>query len=198
LNIDKNKILAVSSGDITYCNNSRYSVELLDIDYALAKENINMFCNVTNIYSGTNFKETDMYFFIKVMPKSERINSGTSVYINDLADMDFAVKVNSAGTGYVGVAFENDPLAGPIIHIINKPLKFNYEQSVAGIHETIIETAYQSGHIYYEKVLNTCFEKTQFVSDISKAEVIILEIKTLMIHYILKQKYTILQQKQKK
>ena len=173
LSTKEGKIIAVSSGDITYCNNSRYSVELLDIDYALAKENINMFYNVTNIYSGTNFKETDMYFFIKVMPKSERINSKTSVYINDLADMDFAVKVNSAGTGYVGVAFENDPVVGPIIHIINKPLKFNYGQSVAGMHKTIIETAYQSGHIYYKKVLNTCFEKTQFVSDISKAEVII-------------------------
>lgn len=122
-----NRILIVSSGDITSCAdfNGKFSTELVDIDLVSVsnhgvKKMFNSFIN----YSGSiNIGELECYTFISIIDKSKRIMEGSKVLV-DLSKQDYAIRIdpdNKDKTGsYIGCSID---LKNNVIKVLSIPVK---------------------------------------------------------------------------
>ena len=115
--IANNKVLAVSSGDITRCSgpSGQFSVELVDLDVnGLRSAGIQSFYNsVINFNGHASLGQFETYFFFSIIDQANRVTASTTVHI-DLAQADYAIRIdpdNIDNTGsYIGIQFdlEND------------------------------------------------------------------------------------------
>lgn len=107
LEIDDN-ILAVSSGDITRCNNNEFSVELIDIDIDQCIEyGYTDIINSAIVFSGNTFNDTEAYWFLDVITKEERVTSGRKVRI-PLDGMKYATQITEKQKAMIGVYVKFD------------------------------------------------------------------------------------------
>ena len=98
--------LVTSSGDITSCSASSFSVEFIDIDLKKVREtNISSLVTSMISYSGNPISDCETYLFVKGLDRGERKIRGRSVKM-DLMDTDYAIRIDpdkqERSTGYIG------------------------------------------------------------------------------------------------
>lgn len=102
---EKPEVLITSSGDITRCDETNFSTELVDCDIEGLKEQgiKSMYSSLTS-YFGENLDSPDMeaYWFIQVIDKNDRILKGTKVQIN-LDETMYAIRLNIPAKAALGI-----------------------------------------------------------------------------------------------
>lgn len=98
--------LVNSSGDITSCSESSFSVEFIDIDLEkVRKTNITSLVTSMISYSGNPISDCETYLFVKGLSRSDRKIKGRSIKM-DLMDTDYAIRIDpdkqENSTGYIG------------------------------------------------------------------------------------------------
>lgn len=91
-----NKIIAISSGDLTFCpsrSSNQFSTELIDIDLEEAVANGNrVITNLVNNYKGRGLDKAEIYFFVSFISKEDRVQKGQKIKI-ELDKVEYAFKL---------------------------------------------------------------------------------------------------------
>lgn len=139
------KVVMASSGDVMHCDAETFSAEFLDIDTNLYREAYSEKILTSVIsYSGVDLDDENLecYWFIKVISSDQRITGGAVGYKLNLADMDYAVRLNAASRGALGLLIDIHKMEAKVIngnvrgvgHYNNaEGLKANFEDIMAGL-----------------------------------------------------------------
>lgn len=138
-------IVVSSSGDITECDTSKFSTELVDIDgYELKKVGSTQFFTTIINYSAPSgdFKELETYVFFNVIDREDRI-IGTNVSI-PLDKMDFSYEVNEAVSGQIGLLFDTEECT---VEVVKMSFDVGLRESAVNINKFLTDTLDQRGEL---------------------------------------------------
>lgn len=132
-----NKLLAVSSGDITSCQRNTFSCEFIDIDLDLCKAaGVDSIMSTIQNYSRGPISDVECYTFVKVIDRTDRVSRSSTKVTIDLADTDYACSVSQNATGVSGFYIllkttEDSILTEGSIYAINDKLVDHTAQDVS-------------------------------------------------------------------
>jgi len=165
-------IIISSSGDITSCNDKLFSVEFIDIDLDKALEyNLsNMFSNAVQ-FSGRNFDNYEVYWFMNIIDKKDRVISGSNIDIQ-LDKMDYAIRINEGTKNMLGFYINLKDLNMEVLNISLKNDN-NYSTASSCDEEFRKIISNRQNLLQLDKALLNVIKKSQFVSSIEEANIVI-------------------------
>lgn len=173
------KSWVTSSGDITSCSATEFSVELIDIDLAKAKSQSEVTNLVSSLYSYSGYPKTigklECYLFVAGIEKKHRIVSRRQLKI-DLMDTDYAMRLDpnnsDNATDYLGL---NVDLTNETIQVVGLSTgeKGNLGSTVRGRKISPSDLAQiMPNSITLLQALQTAFDPDQLVDDPEEADVV--------------------------
>lgn len=172
------ELVAISSGDITYCKKDIFSVEFIDLDYKKFKEinekfkAVDTIYNSINCYSNIKFSDLDCYFFLQVIDKSKRVAKGSRNATIKLDECDFAIKLNDASKLCTGLTIDVET---DMITVINKSININSYSSILSFKDKCIEEIESriGTQIFFNEALELAIDPNQIVDIAADAHTII-------------------------
>jgi len=174
------KVLVTSSGDITSCgdHNSRFSVELIDLDLVgLSQVGIkSLYSSMINFRGGLPIGALECYLFFTLIKRKDRVMNERTRVACDLSGMDYAIQVDADNldkTGsYIGlqIDLENDKIKALCIPVKNKGRYSNVKVNRALFNKALSK---MPDHLTIAYALSKALPKNQLTDDPKEADVII-------------------------
>lgn len=159
-----------SSGDITRCNASEFSTELVDIDLDKAANKFNKMFNHVVMYSGTTMDKLETYFFIQVFDKKDRPSNQGRIKF-DLSKVDYAVKIeNENSRSQLGFVVNLKKMEAVVI---NKKLNSNSQLTIGAVDKALAAINDVNTETSLKNMLKKCIKKSQIVDNKEDADLII-------------------------
>jgi hypothetical protein len=167
-------LIAISSGDITSCGNKLFSTEFIDVDIKKFMDAgyTEMF-NSAIMFSGNTFNNYEIYWFMSVIDKKDRVIAGNKVKIN-IDEMDYAVQILEQEKGMLGLKFIFSDKKKEC-EILNIPAKGITNGMNAKRSEEILEKvlAERPKTLTLEKGVKLAINSQQIVDNIEFADIVI-------------------------
>ena len=176
---EKPEVVITSSGDIVKCSNDIFSTELIDIDIDKAKQ-YNLGKMVTSLiqYEGKSFDNYEVFFFINVIDKKDRIIAGQKITIK-LDQMQYAIQITEETKSVLGVLIDLDKEKLEVLNIpVNDSSNFgvdfdnyNNAETLKDIFDKMILE--RPPLLSIKKALNNVINPMQIVKNIEDADIVI-------------------------
>ena len=165
------EVIGVSSGDITRCDEDRFSAELIDFKYeAIKKEDIKTLFNVFQTYSGAKAKDLEVYFFVEVITADKMVEARTQIYNYDLSNAVLAIRSRTITNFYAGVKIDLDT---DTLTVISKDIESSLYDNICRMHKSDVLDMMSIKNIYINKLLARFIEPEQVVDSIEDADTVI-------------------------
>lgn len=165
-----------SSGDITVCDKTKWSTELMDIDVNLLKSSgsTKFFTAVINYdFPRGDLAQVDTHIFFNIIDRKDRIISGRQIEIA-LDEMDYSYEINDAVGAQIGLLFD---LETNEVEVLKIPLKnIAWSSTASSLRKeflNLIKNRPEMNFIY-DKLIN-CINASQIVDSPEDADTVLDE-----------------------